>query len=322
MGWAQAGGRAQGTPWSIWISQVPSVTSAWCLGQRSARLSMSVSPWSVQGVTWWIVAEVAGGGAAGDDAADVPSEQRGLLGGGGEAVAAAEVQDGAVLVEEDAADLAGAGEHGQDAGVDRSGVLGVREPEPTASATASTPVPLPPVSAPAPALVRRWCLPRRDRRREAEVEGVGQAGVSWWWAGGVEACGGEVFGGGGDDDLDVGVGPGPHPGWPPDLEFPFRRWRVAVLGKVLHWHWARSGSSIPSSMPSLNVVAYVAVDVAVDSVICLCLGPGITACGVTAVDDGVTAFGISAAVTVNSMHCFSHCRYRRRRRLEWSLQRR
>ncbi len=165
MGWAQAGGLAQGTPWSIWISQVPSVTSAWCLGQRSARLWMLVSPWSVQGVTWWIVAEVAGGGAAGDDAADVPGVEGCFLGGCGEAVAAAEVEDGAVFVEEDAADLAGAGEHGQDGGVDRSGVLGVREPEPTARATAGA-------ARAAPAGAARVGAPSvgRDVEVEAEVE--------------------------------------------------------------------------------------------------------------------------------------------------------
>ncbi len=123
-----------------------------------------------------------------------------------------------MFVEEDAADLAGAGEHGQDAGVDRSGVLGVREPEPSAHRAAGP-------GSHASAHLHRGRI---------EVEGVGRAGVSsWWWAGGVEACGGEVFGGGGDDDLDVGVRPDPHTGWPPDLKLPFSRWRVTVLGKVL-----------------------------------------------------------------------------------------
>src|SRR4051812_36467077 len=51
------------------------------------------------------LAQGAGGRAAGDDAADVAGVQGGLLGGGGQAVAAAQVQDGAVLVQDDAASV-------------------------------------------------------------------------------------------------------------------------------------------------------------------------------------------------------------------------
>src|SRR5689334_20903911 len=67
-------------------------------------------------------AEGAGGVAAGDDAADVSGVERGLLGGGGQAVAAAEVQDGAVFVQEGAAEASGAGEHGEHGGVDGAAV--------------------------------------------------------------------------------------------------------------------------------------------------------------------------------------------------------
>jgi hypothetical protein len=104
VGWAQAGGRAHGTPSIISSCQVPSVTSMWWRGQAKTRLSMSVGPASAQAVTWWTSHRYPGDGAAGDDAADVAGVQGGLLGGGGEAVAAAQVQHGAVLVQDDPAD--------------------------------------------------------------------------------------------------------------------------------------------------------------------------------------------------------------------------
>jgi hypothetical protein len=212
------------------------------------------------------VAEVAGGGAAGDDAADVPGVEGCFLGGCGEAVAAAEVQDGAVRVEQDPADLAGAGEHGQDGGVDGSGVLGVREPEPTSRATARAAA----TAGAAPTGDARVGVRRDATEVEAEVEGVGRAGVSsWWWAGGVEACGGKVFGAGGDDDLNVRVRPDPYPGWSPDLKFTFRRWRVTALGKVLVLGILVLGKvGILDSV--LDSALDVFVDVAVDSVICSC----------------------------------------------------
>src|SRR4051794_30450106 len=74
------------------------------------------------------LAQVAGDGAAGDDAADVAGVQGGLLGGGGEAVAAAQVQHGAVLVQDDPADAGVAGQQRQRGGVHRPALLGVREP--------------------------------------------------------------------------------------------------------------------------------------------------------------------------------------------------
>jgi hypothetical protein len=74
------------------------------------------------------VALVAGDGAAGDDAADVAGVEGVLLRGARQPLRAAQVQDGAVVVEQGAPDPPRAGEHGQHGGVDGSGVLGVREP--------------------------------------------------------------------------------------------------------------------------------------------------------------------------------------------------
>jgi hypothetical protein len=74
------------------------------------------------------LAQVAGDGAAGDDAADVAGVQGGLLGGGGEAVAAAQVQHGAVLIQDDPADPGVARQQRQRDGVHRPALLGVREP--------------------------------------------------------------------------------------------------------------------------------------------------------------------------------------------------
>src|SRR5205807_6306029 len=59
------------------------------------------------------LAAVAGDVAAGDDAPDVAGVERVFLCGGGEAVGAAQVQDGAVLVEDGGAEPAGAGQQGQ-----------------------------------------------------------------------------------------------------------------------------------------------------------------------------------------------------------------
>src|SRR4051794_15401158 len=74
------------------------------------------------------LAQVAGDGAAGDDAADVAGVQGGLLGGGGEAVAAAQVQHGAVLIEDDPADPGVARQQRQRGGVHRPALSGAREP--------------------------------------------------------------------------------------------------------------------------------------------------------------------------------------------------
>ena len=73
------------------------------------------------------LAEVAGDVAARDHAPDVPREQRGLLGGTGQPLRAAQVQDGAVLVEQHLPKASAAGEEGKRGGVDATALLGPRK---------------------------------------------------------------------------------------------------------------------------------------------------------------------------------------------------
>ena len=63
----------------------------------------------------------------GHDAADVPREQRRLLRRAGEALRAAQMQDGAVLVEQHPTKASGAGQESEDGGVDAAALLGSRE---------------------------------------------------------------------------------------------------------------------------------------------------------------------------------------------------
>jgi hypothetical protein len=144
------------------------------------------------------LAVLAGGGAAGDDAADVPGEQGGLLGGGGQPVGAAQVQHGAVRVQDDPADAGGAGQQRQRAGVHRPAVLSGREP------------PGDPAAA--------------DARRAAEAGEAVEGGLPGWVVGGQGVGVRELVQGGGDDDLDVGVGAGADPGWPAYLELALGCW--------------------------------------------------------------------------------------------------
>ncbi len=73
------------------------------------------------------LAEVPRDVAAGHDASDIPREQRRLLRRAGEALRAAEVKDGAVLVEQHPTEPSGTGQESEDGGVDAAALLGARE---------------------------------------------------------------------------------------------------------------------------------------------------------------------------------------------------
>src|SRR3954464_2940940 len=73
------------------------------------------------------LAEVSRDVAAGHDASDVPREQRRPLRRAGEALRPAQVQDGAMLVEQHPTEPSGAGQESEDGGVDAAALLGARE---------------------------------------------------------------------------------------------------------------------------------------------------------------------------------------------------
>jgi hypothetical protein len=83
------------------------------------------------------LADLALHGAPRDHTADVAGVERGLLRRSRQPNGAAEVQNGAMLVEDGAADPAAARQKGQDTRMDSAGMLDVREPDPVQRTSAA-----------------------------------------------------------------------------------------------------------------------------------------------------------------------------------------